>query len=101
MAPRLLLELAADVDRLLAAGADAPGGSGEFPPAPLGRALGRRAREVRALAKQAPALAPLAEALGRVGQGRPAALLDLVALLRQVRAALASSGVEGEMTPVP
>lgn len=86
--------LAEDARRLLAAGATA---------ARDDRALKRRAKEVRALAEQVPALAPVAEAVGRLAKGddAPRALAELLVLLVPVRASLAKAGVEGKVEPAP
>ncbi len=94
MALAVLDELAADMRRLLAAGASA---------APGDAALRRRANALRQQAASVPALAALAEAARRVGEGAEPArgLLELLARLRQVRAALAGSGAAGELHPVP
>jgi HEAT repeat protein len=85
-----LLGLAADVDRLLAAGVMA-GGS---------EALQRRAKTLRELGKKVPALVPIADGVERVtGESKPArAFLDLMVMTRQVRGSLAATGVEGTLT---
>jgi hypothetical protein len=91
-----LRALAADVDRLLVAGARAASGD---------EGLRRRARALRRLARQVPVLAQVADAVERVTES-PAeqaapALLDLLLLTRQLRASLASAGVEGPPEAIP
>jgi HEAT repeat protein len=90
----VLDELAADLRRLLAAGAGAAAGDG---------GLRRRAIALRQHAASVPALAALADALRRATEAaEPAvALLELLVRLRQARSALASSGVAGEFHPLP
>jgi hypothetical protein len=87
-----LLGLAADADRLLAAGVTAAGGD----------SLRRRGKTLRELGAKVPALVPVADAVERVtGTGKPApAFLDLLVMTRQLRAGLASTGVEGPLTPL-
>jgi hypothetical protein len=91
-----LLALAADADRLLAAGA-AAGIDNEN--------LAGRARALRELGRQVPALASVAETVERVVQAEPrqagAAALDLVRTARQLKASLAGCGVAGELEPLP
>lgn len=94
MARDQLLGLAADVDRLLAAGAAAVGGS---------ESLRKRGQTLRDLGQKVPAIKPVADAVDRVLQGGPKqanAFLDLVSMTRQLRASLSSAGVEGALTPV-
>jgi hypothetical protein len=88
-----LLGLAADVDRLLAAGVASGGGA----------ALRRRGKALGELAKKVPALGPVADAVGRVaGTNRPAtAFLDLLVMTRQVRVGLAAGGPVGKLEPLP
>jgi hypothetical protein len=92
----LLHTLAEDVRRLLHAGALA---------AAYDEGLRRRLVALRPLAERAPALAALGAAVERVasgGEGRAAnALLDLLVLLRLVRAQLTTAGPEGELVDVP
>jgi hypothetical protein len=96
MLAELLRTLAEDVRRLLRAGGLA---------AAHDEGLRRRLEALRPLAARVPALAALAAAVERVlsaGEERAAvALLDLLALLRQVRAPLAAAGPEGELADVP
>ncbi len=88
--------LAADVDRLLAAGAAVAAGDEK---------LRQRAARLRELGRQVPVLAQIADAADRVVNAPPKqatpALLDLLLVVRQVRAGLASAGVEGAVEPVP
>jgi HEAT repeat protein len=88
-----LLGLAADVDRVLVAGAGVADGD----------VLRRRSQTLRELGKKVPALVPIADAVDRVTSAdAPApAFLDLLVMTRQVRASLATSGAEGELTPLP
>jgi hypothetical protein len=87
-----LLGLAADVDRLLAAGVAAAGGD----------SLRRRGKTIRELGAKVPALVPVADAVERViGADKPGpAFLDLLVMTRQVRGSLAATGVEGPLTPL-
>jgi hypothetical protein len=87
-----LLDLANDVDRLLAAGVTA--GSGD--------ALRRRGKVLHELGKKVPALVPVADAVERVaGADKPGpAFLDLLVLARQVRASLAPADADGPLTPL-
>jgi HEAT repeat protein len=91
-----LLGLASDVERLLAAGATAAAGSDK---------LRQRARTLRELGAQVPALIPVADAVDRVLQAPPkqagAAFLDLVLRARQVRGSIAGSGLAGDLEPIP
>jgi HEAT repeat protein len=91
-----LLGLTTDVDRLLAAGASAAGGSDS---------LRRRAKTLRELGKQVAALKPIADAIARVTQAAPtqvgSAFLDLVGMSRQIRASLATAGLAGDLQPLP
>jgi HEAT repeat protein len=88
-----LLGLAADVDRLLAAGVGVADGD----------SLRRREKTLRELGKKVPALVPVADAVQRVtGATTPGpAFLDLLVMMRQVRASLAATAVEGPLTPLP
>jgi hypothetical protein len=90
-----LRALARDVDRLLLAGSAA---------AATDEGLRRRARALRELGQKAPVLAKIADAADRVLAAGPAkaaaALLDLLLVLRQVRAGLATAGVEGPLEPI-
>jgi len=87
--------LAADIDRLLAAGAAAAAGDA---------GLRRRESELKALAAKVPALAPIAAAVGRATDSDASvaarALLGLLAVVQQARASLATSGVEGPIEPI-
>jgi hypothetical protein len=87
-----LLGLGADADRLLAAGIGVADGD----------VLRRRSRTLRDLGKKVPALLPVADAVDRVtGASTPApAFLDLLVVTRQVRASLATTGVDGALTPL-
>src|SRR5262245_59486583 len=91
-----LLGLAADVDRLLAAGAPAAAGN---------ERLGQRGGRLRALGQKVPALVPVADAVGRLSGAEPKkaapALLELAQTSRQLRASLAGHGVAGELEPLP
>jgi HEAT repeat protein len=88
-----LLGLAVDVDRLLIVGVAAAGGD----------SLRRRGKTLRELGAKVPALVPVADAVERVaGADRPAPVfLDLLVTTRQLRAGLASAGVDGPLTPLP
>ncbi len=89
-----LLALAADVDRLLTAGASAAAGD---------EGLRKRARLLGELRKKVPALGQVADAVDRAARGEgPAApaLLDLLLVVRQVRASLAPAGAAGPLEPV-
>jgi HEAT repeat protein len=95
--PRELLEaLAADVDRLLVAGARVAAGH---------EGLRKRALELRKVGAKVPVFAQIAQAVQRVVEaplsGVPTALLNLLLLCRQARAGLASAGVEGALEPIP
>ncbi len=90
-----LLGLAADVDRLLAAGATAASGNEN---------LSRRGKSLRNLGEKVAALKPVADAVGKVLEA-PAkqighAFLDLLTMARQLRTSLSSVGVEGTLAPV-
>src|SRR5579883_3303360 len=87
-----LLGLAADTDRLLVAGVAAAGGD----------SLRRRAKTLTELGKKVPALAPVAETVGRViGADKPGpAFLDLLVMTRQLRGSLAATRVDGPLTPL-
>lgn len=95
MSREQLLDLASELDRLLAAGARSAAGSD---------ALRRRAKVVDDLSAKVPALVPLKEAIDRVltapAKDAPAALLDLLAKARLMRAGLAESTVPGEIGTV-
>jgi HEAT repeat protein len=86
--------LAADVDRLLAAGASAAAGHD---------GLSRRGRALRELGQKVAALKPVADAVERVtgASSREAgrAFLDLVVMTRQLRGSLAGAGAEGDLRP--
>lgn len=93
MSREQLLGLAADVDRLLAAGAASAESS----------SLRRHARALRDAGKKVAALNPVAEAVERVtGADKPGPpSLDLLLLTRQIRAGLATTGVDGPLVPLP
>jgi HEAT repeat protein len=93
MSREQLLGLAADVDRLLAAGVAHAGGD----------TLRRRGKALRDLGNKVPALAPVADGVERVTEASSPgpAFLDLLVLTRQVRAGLASTGLEGPLEPLP
>jgi HEAT repeats len=87
MASEQLQGLAADVNRLLAAGAAA---------APGDAALARRGRALDQLRRQVPALGDVSDAVRELVRGRddpPRGLLRLLAVARPVWAALAEPGV--------
>ncbi|HEY7154700.1 MAG TPA: hypothetical protein VH575_12130 [Gemmataceae bacterium] len=90
-----LLGLAADVDRLLAAGATAAAGHD---------GLSRRSRTLRELGQKVAALLPVADAVERVtsSSSREAgrAFLDLMVMARQLRGSLAAVGVEGTLQSI-
>ena len=90
-----LLGLAADVDRLLAAGATTAAGHD---------GLTRRARTLRELGQKVAALQPVADAVERVTNASSRevghAFLDLVVMARQLRGSLAGAGVEGALQAV-
>jgi hypothetical protein len=92
----LLHTLTEDVRRLLRAGALA---------AAHDEGLRGRLEALRPVAERVPALAALSAAVERVvsiGEGRAtAALLDLLVLLRLVRARLTTAGPKGELLDVP
>ncbi len=93
--PREQLQaLAADMDRLLAAGAAAAAGD---------EGLRRRARTLEELGQKVPALARIAQAVRRVLDAAPkqaaAALLDLLLVVRQARGSLAGAGAAGDLEP--
>ncbi len=93
MVADVLRELAEDVRSLLAGGAAA---------AAARPGLRRHALALRRLAAAAPALAPLAQAARRAteGAGTSAAVLELLARLRQARSALAGSEAAGDLRPL-
>src|SRR5438132_894575 len=90
-----LRALARDVDRLLMAGSAVAAGD---------EGLRRRAKALRELGQQAPVLGKIADTVDRVlaaGTAKAAsALLDLLLILRQVRAGLATVGVDGPLEPI-
>jgi HEAT repeat protein len=95
MRPHELLErLAADVRRMLEAGAAAGGAE----------SIRRGAGALRGVAAQVPALARISAAVGRVSEAvpdeRPRAFLDLLLLVRQARASLTATDGEGKAEPV-
>jgi hypothetical protein len=91
-----LLGLAADVDRLLAAGAGA---------ALSNEGLARRARTLRELGQKVPALLPVADAVDKLTGAAPKqagpAFLELLVTARQLRASLSACGLPGELAPAP
>ncbi|MCI0461891.1 MAG: HEAT repeat domain-containing protein [Gemmataceae bacterium] len=95
MARELIEALAANVDRLLAAGGQV---------ASADERLQRRARDLRELAARVPVLAQVADSVERVTASTPleatARLLDLALVVRQLQAGLASAGVAGELEPL-
>jgi HEAT repeat protein len=95
MSREQLHALAADVDRLLVAGGTLAAGD---------EGLARRARGLGQLGQKVPVLAQIAEAAQRVTGAGPAqatpALLDLLLIVRQLRAGLTTAGVEGALEPV-
>jgi HEAT repeat protein len=95
--PREQLQLlAGDVDRLLAAGAAVAAGDEK---------LRQRGQRLRELGQKVPVLAQIADAVDRAVNSAPKqvtpALLDLLLVVRQVRAGLASAGADGAAEPVP
>src|SRR5262245_24748860 len=85
--------LNSDVERLLAAGASVAAGD---------EGLRRRSKALRDLGQKVPVLLQIADAVDRTvnaaaKQVTPA-LLDLLLIVRQVRANLSSAGVQGEAT---
>jgi HEAT repeat protein len=88
-----LLGLAADVERLLAAGIANAGTD----------SVRRRAKTIRELGAKVPALVAIADAAERVTEPTSAgpALLDLLVITRQVRASLTTSAIDGTLTPLP
>ncbi|HEY7154706.1 MAG TPA: HEAT repeat domain-containing protein [Gemmataceae bacterium] len=95
MSKEQLLGLAADVNRLLAAGATV---------AARHEGLSQRARVLRELSRKVAALTPLADAVERVVNSTPrqagAAFLDLVVMTRQIQGSLAGAGVDGPLRPI-
>jgi HEAT repeat protein len=95
MSKEQLLGLAADVNRLLAAGATA---------ATRHEGLSQRARVLRELGRKVAALNPVADAVERVLHSTPrqagAAFLDLVMMTRQIQGSLAEAGVDGSLQPI-
>jgi HEAT repeat protein len=90
----VLDELAGDLRRVLAAGAVT---------AAADAGLARRAKALRRHAVSVPALAALAQAARRATEAKEptAALLELLARVRQARAALADSGGAGDLHLIP
>jgi HEAT repeat protein len=90
-----LKALAADVDRLLVAGTAV---------AAADEGLRRRGKALRDLGQKVPVLGQIADAVEHVSGAPPEkatpALLDLLKVVRQVRASLVSAGVEGKLEPV-
>src|SRR3954449_1926471 len=90
-----LRELAGDVRRLLNAGGTAAAGDS---------GLRRRAAALRALGREAPVLRRVADKVEQVVDAEPGratpALLDLLLVVRQVQAGLASASAEGTLAPV-
>ncbi|MCI0464746.1 MAG: HEAT repeat domain-containing protein [Gemmataceae bacterium] len=89
--PREQLQLlAGDVNRLLAAGASVAAGD---------EGLRKRSKALRELGQKVPVLNQIADAVERVVNAPPKqvtpALLDLVLVVRQVRASLTSAGSDG------
>jgi HEAT repeat protein len=84
-----LRQLADDVARHLVAGSRAAAGAS---------GLRDRARALHALAAKVPALGALAGAVDRAAE--PSGLLDLLVMVRQVRAALATAEVDGDLESV-
>jgi HEAT repeat protein len=94
--PREQLQLlAADVERLLAAGAAVAAGD---------EGLQRRSKALRELGQKVPVLLQIADAVDHVvhatGKQVTPALLDLLLIVRQVRANLSAAGLEGEATAI-
>jgi hypothetical protein len=96
MATEQLLALSRDVNRLLVAGGSAAGGD---------EGLRKRAQALRDLAAQVAALAPVADAVERVTDAgpdkAPAALLDLLLIVRRLGAGLAAPYSNGQVPPQP
>jgi hypothetical protein len=95
--PREQLQLlASDVDRLLAAGAAVAAGDEK---------LRQRSGRLRELGQKVPVLAQIADAVDRTVSAPPKqvarALLDLLLVVRQVRASLTAAGGDGAAEPVP
>jgi HEAT repeat protein len=95
--PREQLQLLAqDVDRLLAAGAAVAAGDEK---------LRQRSGRLRELGQKIPVLAQIADAVDRTVNAPPKqatpALLDLLLVVRQVRASLTAAGAAGAVEPVP
>ncbi|HYT94790.1 MAG TPA: HEAT repeat domain-containing protein [Gemmataceae bacterium] len=94
--PREQLQLlAADVDRLLAAGAAVAAGD---------EGLRRRGKALREFGQKVPVLVQITDAVDRAVNAPPKqvtpALLDLLLIVRQVRGSLAAAGASGDVTPV-
>lgn len=89
-----LRALAADVERLIAAGAGSVSGD---------EGLRRREAALRELGKKVPALGRLAELVGQAlaadAKKAPRALLDLLLVVNQARAGLSTAGVDGPIEP--
>ena len=96
MIPDLLGELAGDVARLLTAGGEA---------APRDRNLKKRVTALREAAAKVPALAPLADAAGKLLRAAPAdaprSLLSLLVRAQRARLSLAGSSAPGTVAPLP
>src|SRR5437867_1667848 len=95
--PREQLQLLAhDVDRLLAAGASVAAGDEK---------LRQRSGRLRELGQKVPVLAQIADAVDRTVNAPPKqvtpALLDLLLVVRQVRASLTAAGADGAAEPLP
>lgn len=88
--------LAGDVERLLGAGSNvAVGDAG----------LQRRSKALRELSGRVPVLKQIADSVDQVTQAKPSdvgrKLLDLLLVVRQVRASLTTAGADGALTPIP
>jgi HEAT repeat protein len=96
MATEPILALSSDVNRLLIAGGSAAAGD---------EGLRKRARALRDLAGQVAALVPVAEAIDRLTDAgpdkAPAALLDLLLVVRRLCASLATTTSNGKDPPEP
>src|SRR5438270_823502 len=96
MATEQLRALACDVNRLLVAGGSAAAGDD---------GLRTRGRALRDLAGQVAALVPVADAVERVTEAgpdkAPAALLDLLLVVRRLCAGLAAPASNGHDAPQP
>ncbi|MHB1556967.1 MAG: HEAT repeat domain-containing protein [Isosphaeraceae bacterium] len=89
-----LRALAADVERLIAAGAGSVSGD---------EGLRRREAALRELGKKVPALARLAALVGKTlaadAKIAPRAVLDLLLVVNQARAGLSTAGLDGPIEP--